>query len=313
MIVGHNNLHAPVGLVDDDLGYNGRGKSIHHEFGRVHVPRNDVDFFAAQLLNYVLNPGSLHPNAGAYRIDVRIFRDDRDFRPGPRLPRRTDDAYNAFAYLRHFRMEKLNQKVRMGPAQNDLGALADLFHIQDIRPYAVSLPKHLSGDLLLLRQDGFGLTDIHQNGAFVHSLDNAVYNLTLAAPELVIDYFPLGILHLLDDDLLSGLRRNPAQRLRIHPDAQFVPDLALAVQFQSLCEKHLLVRVDYLFDHLLELECLDLPVFLIKGNIQIQLGTVFLPDGRFDGLFKSVNQGLAVNAFFSADLLDQPLEFAGHK
>ena len=51
LLVGDDELHAPVGLVDDDLAHLGRLDGGADEARRVAVVGDDVDLLAAQLLH----------------------------------------------------------------------------------------------------------------------------------------------------------------------------------------------------------------------------------------------------------------------
>ena len=130
--------------------------------------------------------------------------------------------------------------------------------------------------------------------------------------EFFVDHFPLGVLHLLDDDLFGRLSGDAPQEVGIHANAQFVADFAFRVDLERLLVGDLLVRVGDLFDHFLELEGFDLSVFLVEGHVQIQLAAVFLLDGRFDRFFQGTDQGLAVDTLFPTHLVDQPLQITDH-
>ena len=146
----------------------------------------------------------------------------------------------------------------------------------------------------------------------VNSLDDTVYDVSLAALELFVYDLAFGVLHLLNDDLFCRLRRNTSQGVRIHPDAQFVAQLAFGVQVDGFLQGDFLVGVDDFFNHFLEQKSFEFAEFLVEGHIQVQSAAVLLPDSRFDGLFQRMNQCLAVDTLFPTHLVDQPLEFTGH-
>ena len=72
LLVGNDELHAPVGLVDDDLVHLGRLDGGDDVARRIAIERHDVDLLAAQLLHDGLHARALHADAGADRIDVRV-------------------------------------------------------------------------------------------------------------------------------------------------------------------------------------------------------------------------------------------------
>ena len=85
LLVGDDELHAPVRLVDDDLVDLGRLDRGADEARRIAVPRDDVDLLAAQLLHDRLDARALHADARADRIDVRVAAHDGDLRARARL------------------------------------------------------------------------------------------------------------------------------------------------------------------------------------------------------------------------------------
>ena len=72
LLVGDDQLHPPVGLVDDDLVHLGRLDGRAHEARGVAVEGDDVDLLAAKLLHDRLHARSLHPDARAHRVDVGV-------------------------------------------------------------------------------------------------------------------------------------------------------------------------------------------------------------------------------------------------
>ncbi len=312
LIIRDDHFHVSIRLVDDDLGDNGRRQRVHHELGRIHIPGHNVDLLPAQLLDHILHPGSLHADTGSHRIHVRILGDDGDLGSRPGLAGGADDAHNPFRHLGHLTVEELDQEMRMSPAQDDLRTLADLLHVEHVGADPIPLAINLLGNLLLGRQHRLGLPYVHDHPRFVDPLHDAMDDLALAPPELLVDHFALGIFHLLNDDLLGRLSCDAPQGLGAHADSQLIAQGDFGIEHESLLQRHFLVRIGYGFHHLLELKSLNLAEFLIEGDVQVQLAPVLFLDGGLDGLFKCVDQRLAVNPLFSAHLIDQALELSGH-
>src|SRR5262249_59134366 len=65
--------------------------------------------------------------------------------------------------------------------------------------------------LLLARDNGFVPADLDDDVAVLEALDRGVLHLAHALAELGVDVFALGLAHLLEDDLLGRLRRDPAE------------------------------------------------------------------------------------------------------
>jgi hypothetical protein len=70
LLVGDDELHGVVGVVDDDARDLRRRDGVAHEAGRVAVVGDDVDALAAQLLHDGLDARALDAHAGAHRVDV---------------------------------------------------------------------------------------------------------------------------------------------------------------------------------------------------------------------------------------------------
>src|SRR5690606_37157315 len=91
LLVGDDELHPPVGLVDDDLVDLGRLDRRADEARRIPIPGDDVDLLAAQLLDDRLDARALHADARAERIDVRVAAHDGDLRARALLAGAGDD------------------------------------------------------------------------------------------------------------------------------------------------------------------------------------------------------------------------------
>ena len=107
LLVRDDELHAPVGLVDDDLVHLGRLDRRADEARRIAVVRDDVDLLAAQLLHDGLHARALHADARADRIDVRVAARDGDLRARARLAGAGDDLHDALVDLGHLGLEEL--------------------------------------------------------------------------------------------------------------------------------------------------------------------------------------------------------------
>ncbi len=84
------------------------------------MPRNNIDFFTAQLLNNTLNPRPLHPHTSAYGIDVMVIGNNGDLGPVSGLAGCSHYFYDPLTDFRHLRLEQHSQKIRMAPGQDNL-------------------------------------------------------------------------------------------------------------------------------------------------------------------------------------------------
>src|SRR5262249_39224188 len=123
LIIRNDELHRVVRLVDDDPRHLGRGERGADEARRVLVVRDDVDLFAAQLLNDRLDPAPFHSHAGPYWIDVLVARGNGDLRPATRLAGGRLDQHNPLGYLGNLHLEQLGQQIYRGAGENNLRTL----------------------------------------------------------------------------------------------------------------------------------------------------------------------------------------------
>jgi hypothetical protein len=108
LIVGDDELHAVRALVDVHAADLGRGDRVHDEPGRVRVPGDDVDRFAAELAHHRLDARPLEADAGADRIHVGVGGGDGDLGAVTGLAGAGLDADDAFVDLGHLHLEQLH-------------------------------------------------------------------------------------------------------------------------------------------------------------------------------------------------------------
>ncbi len=157
VVVGDDNLHRTIGLVDDDTRDFGGRERIANKFGRIHMPGDNVDLLAPELLNHVLHTAALHPHAGAHRIDIRIVRGNRNFGAHPRFTGSTHDADDAFTDLGDLGFKQIDQKILVRPRQDDLRPTRFVQDVQNIGADPIPPAVGLSRDLFANRQDPFRL------------------------------------------------------------------------------------------------------------------------------------------------------------
>src|SRR5207249_10879356 len=112
-------------------------------------------------------------------------------------------------------------------------------HVQDEGPDAIALPVALPRDLLLLRKDGVGPAEVHDDVLPLESLHDAREELPLPPLELVVDDIALRVAHALDDVLLRRLGRDAAELLARELGDQLVTDLGIGSELGARsAERH---------------------------------------------------------------------------
>src|SRR5439155_11067304 len=258
LVVRDDHLHRPLVLVHDDLGDLCRRQRTADVLRGIGRPRHDVDLLTAQLLHDRLHPRPAHSHARTNGVDIAVMRHDRELRPAAWLACRSLHLDNALVDLGNLLLEELHQQARVGAREDDLRSLAAQLHVQDESPDAVALPVALAGDLLLLRKDGVGPAEVHDDVLLLEALHDAREELPLPPLELVVDDIALRVAHALVDVLLRRLCRDAAELLRRELGEQLVTDLGVGIELGArLGEPHLVLGILHHLDDRLDLEELD--------------------------------------------------------
>src|SRR4030095_6612503 len=195
-----------------------------HEQNRILRPLDDVDLFAAQLADDRLDARALHADARAHRIHVALTRVDGDLRAIARFAYSAADYHGAVVDLGHLLCEELDQQCGIGARQHDLRPLGAAVHALDHGADALARRVALGARLLLARQHRVDAADLDNQIAALEALDRAVDHLADALVVLGEDVLALRLAHLLEDDLLGGLRGDapehvgPLRKLDLHVD-----------------------------------------------------------------------------------------------
>src|SRR5262245_29922927 len=193
LIIGNNDLHAVLVVIDDNLGDFRRSQGTTHIFGLIGYPMNDINLLTAQLLNHRLNPSSLHPHACPDRIHVGITGDHRHLRPTSALTRRSFDFHDSFVDFRNLLLKKFDEHAGMGARKYNLRPPTRDLHANDVGsdsiPLAVAFPRYL----FLFRENGIGASQVDVNVALLEALQNAIDQSSFTPFTFVIDIILIGI------------------------------------------------------------------------------------------------------------------------
>ena len=142
---------------------------------------------------------------------------------------------------------------------------------------------------------------------------DAVDQLSLAPLEFVIDDFPLGVSHFLNNILLSRLRGDAAKRAGVQFTEKLIADLSVRVEIVScLLQADLERRVIDLLDNGLGFEKLDLTKIGIILRLDLALVAKHLLGRRHHGVFQGADQNGFVDALFFTDLLYDSIQILLH-
>ena len=205
-------------------------KRVDDEGRGVRRPRDDVDLLALQLADHRLNAAAAHADAGADRVDAAVAGDHRDLGAAAGIAGDRLDLDDAVVDFRHLLGEQLGHELRMGARQEDLRAARFLAHVVDVGAHAVAVAEALARDQFVAAQHRLGAAEIDHDVAEFDALDHAVDDLADAVLELLVLPLALGFAHLLDDDLLGGLRGDAAEIDRRQRIDDEIADLGLGVE-----------------------------------------------------------------------------------
>ena len=181
------------------------------EDGFVVAPGDDVDPLVAQFPHHRLDPGTFHPDAGANRIDTGVVRIDRDLRPFSRFTSNRLNFDDTLIDFRDFELEKLDQKLRVGPGQDHLRPLGCAKNVYQIGADGISLTVALFSNLLLEGDNSLRAAKVNQNIAMADLLDGAADDFSESILVILVDLLPFGFPNSLDQDLFGGLNGIPTE------------------------------------------------------------------------------------------------------
>ncbi len=99
----------------------------------------------------------------------------------------------------------------MGARQENLRPALLAADVVDVGADAVAVAEGLTRDELVAAHDALAAAEIDDDVAVLDALDLAIDDLADAVLELLVLAVALRVAHLLDDDLLGGLRRDAAE------------------------------------------------------------------------------------------------------
>ncbi len=169
------------------------------------VVADDVDPFAGQFVDDVLDAVAADADAGPDAIDPLVGAADGHFGAVAGLAGNGTDFDHALGDFGDFLLEKPQDQVRLGAAEDDLHPAAGLLHFVDRRAHALVGMMRFAGDLFALGQYRLDVGQRDGGGAAFVALNDAGDQLPAQLFVFVVQGVPLGLANLLDHHLLGGL------------------------------------------------------------------------------------------------------------
>ena len=233
----------------------------------------------------------------------------RDLGAAAGIARDRFDLDDAVIDLRHLLREQLGHELRVRARQEDLRAARLLAHVVDIGAHPLALAEALARQQFVAPQHRLGAAEIDDDIAELDPLDEAVDDLADAVLELGVLPLPLGVAHLLHDDLLRGLRRDAAEIDRRQRVGDEIADLGLGVEALRRRERHLRRVVLDLVDDLAEAQQADLAAAPVDLGADVVFLAVFRAPGLLDGLLHRLQDFVLVDALVAGDRVGDLQQF----
>src|SRR6185437_1825183 len=282
----------------------GGAEGLLREGDRFLAVRNNVYFFAAQLANDGLDAHALHADAGADRVHVLIAAFDRDFGALSRFAGDGTDLDGAIVNFGHFHFKKALHQGGIGARDDDLRPLRGAIHGANGDTQAITDVVGLEAGLLALGQPGFGSAEVHDKVRAFGALHDAIEHLADAGVVFVVDRVALGLAHLLQNNLLRGLRGDSAQHSGGLGLGNFRADFDLRTLLAGFGERNFMEGIGRFFDHLADRKHVHLAGFRIELGAQVFFGAVILARRDDHRVFDCGDDHIRFDVLLPADLLD---------
>src|SRR6201987_858634 len=165
------------------------------------------------------------------------------------------------------------------------------------------------------RHSRFRLADIEDHILRLDALDGSVEDFTHAMVVLVEDRIPLGLAHLLEDNLLGHLRGDATEHIGRFVVTNLAADLYLGRKLASLFKRDL---VDWVFDLLGRFDdgLIDIranfPRVLVQLGAHVLLCFVVLARGERDPILDGSHDDFRLNAFVAAQHFNSLIKWTCH-
>src|SRR6266540_659567 len=268
------------------------------------VPFDDVDLLAAELVDDRLYAEPALSDARAARVDAGLTCADGDLGSRSGLTRDPDDLHLTVVDLGHLELEQALHEVLVRAADHDLGSAQRAPDLDDNDLAVLADEVALVRCLVGARKDRLGFAELHDRGAGLEAADLAVDDVALAVGVLGEDLLALGLTQRLLDNLLRGLRADPAQRRRRLFERDDVAKLDVGLDALGRVQQDLQLRILDLVDDRLEQEDPEGTGSDVDLDVDVLFGAV--------GALKSPGDDVA-HDLFGEPLLGGELCKTGHE
>src|SRR5215469_83938 len=301
LIVRDDDFDAPLLLIHDHLGDFGRRERIYNKSSRVGRPGDNVDLFSLQFAHDRLDTAPPHADASSDRVDTAVAGDHSYLGPASGISSDRLDLDDTVINLRNLLREQLRHELRMGSRQENLRPAQFLAHIVNIGAHALTLAEAFARQQFVAAQHCLGAAEVDDDVTELDPLDQPVDDLGNPVLEFEELPLPLGVAHLLHDDLFCCLCGDTTKINRRQRVGYEVADLGFRVQPLRLRQPNLGGLVLDRLGHLAEAEQPYLAVAAINFRSNIVILTVFRAARLLDRLLHGLQDLVAINSFVASN------------
>src|SRR5699024_9337591 len=183
-----------------------RAQRVLDQKRRILIPVDDIDLLAAQLVYDRIDARSVHADAGAHRIHVRIVGPNGNLCSGACLSGNALDLHDSVLNFCYLGLKQTRYQLRMCTGYENLRSLRGVLNFQHIDLDALCGTENFTLYLLVLIQDAVHFSKVDADISSQVALYNTCYYLALFSEVLVIENLALLLADLLENDILGIAR-----------------------------------------------------------------------------------------------------------
>ena len=293
-----------LGIHHRDVVDLGRAEGVGRKGDGILVVFDDVDLFPPQLPDDGLHAHALHPDARAHAVDVRVLREDGHLAALARLARDRLDDDRSVVDFRDFHLKQPLHEHAISPRDHHLRPARGAVNLLDHAAQAIADLVGFQAQLLAARHARFGAPQINDHLGAFHAFDRAIDQLAHPVRVFGVDGVAFRFAHLLENHLLRGLSRDPAEYVRRLGNPDFALERGFRLKLAGLIQRHFAVGVSHQLHHLLDRKHFHRAALFVEMRLEVLVGLVVLPRRHEDRIFHRSNDDLRVDALLAAQLID---------
>ena len=178
-MIRNDDIGLGAVIRDHYLGDLRRRQCLRHEISEIIAEGNNVDLFAAELIDNHSHPGTTGAHACSNRINVVIIRPHRNFCSVSGLASTCSELNDAVSNFGNFKFKQTLNQTWVCTRDNDLRPLGGLANLNDVCLRTIAAVRSLIWDLFSLRHKCLDSSEVEKGIASLGPLDNARHQVAL--------------------------------------------------------------------------------------------------------------------------------------